>query len=253
MFRLNKPFAALALFASATSSFAASISFTGTFFNDTDVQLFTFTLNADTPGVTLRTFSYAGGVNADGASIAPGGFDTHLSLFAANGDAMNPGLSGCSLPGNPLPADPITQLCADTYYPTTDSFPGGIWSAGTYIVALSEDANAAVGNLSDGFFANAVLGLTSPANFTCQLPPEGGFQSGPTFPIDGAFCDNQTATDTLRNGHWALDILNVDSATQDTAAPEASTISFALIGIAVIAACRRSHRREPISDRGREA
>ena len=239
MFRFTKPFAVLSLLASATFSFASNLSFTGNFTNDTDVQLFTFTLNADTPGVTLRTLSYAGGVNADGAVVASGGFDTHLNLFAANGDAMNPGLSGCSLPGSPLAADPITELCADTYYPTTNSFPGGLWSAGIYIVALSEDANAAVGNLSDGFFANAVMGLTSPANFTCQLPPDGGFQSGPTFPVNGAFCDNQTSTDTLRNGHWALDITNVDSATQDGAVPEASTISFALIGIAVIAARRR--------------
>jgi hypothetical protein len=48
---------------------ADTFSFTGRFTHDTDVQFFTFTLLNDTPGVALRTWSYAGGTNAAGQAI----------------------------------------------------------------------------------------------------------------------------------------------------------------------------------------
>src|SRR5258706_16289448 len=60
---------------------ADTFSFTGTFTHDTDGQFFTFTLLNDTPGVALRTWSYAGGTNAAGHAILGGGFELYLSFF----------------------------------------------------------------------------------------------------------------------------------------------------------------------------
>jgi len=210
------------------------ISFTGTFDNDTDLQFFTFTLLNPTPDVTLRTWSYAGGTNSAGQAIPSGGFEPYLSLYAADGTQMNPGISGpCTVPptGNPISdllPDPTTHVCADVYYPTTRSFPAGIWGAGTYTVVLSIFANPGIGNLSDGFFAEQVLGLTPPSNFTCGPAYQG---SPPTIPADQPFCD-EFVSGVQRSGHWALDILNVDSATGPSVSgvPEPNTLALALLG-----------------------
>ena len=170
-----KTFAALIFFLLiSAAAHATNFSFTGTFTHDTDLQDFTFTLASDTAGVALRTWSYAGGTNAAGQVIPSGGFEPILNLYLADGTQMNPGQSGpCTIPltGNPvadLLPDPTSGACADVYYPTTLSFPGGVWSAGTYIVVLSTFANPGIGNLSDGFFSDVVLGLPSPSNFTCE-------------------------------------------------------------------------------------
>ena len=61
---------------------ATNLSFTGTFTHDDNVQLFTFVVGAPST-VTLRTWSYAGGVNAAGATIARGGFDPILGSSTA--------------------------------------------------------------------------------------------------------------------------------------------------------------------------
>src|SRR3954454_16084961 len=138
----------------AQCAIAANISFTGSFTNDTDVQLFSFTVANPTGGVAFRTWSYTGGTNSAGTPILGGGFEPVLSLFDSDGNAMNPGPSGpCTgNTGNPLTTlapDPITGGCGDVYYPTTLSFPGGIWMPGTYTLAISMYSNPAAGNLSD--------------------------------------------------------------------------------------------------------
>jgi hypothetical protein len=228
----------------ATSSF----SFTGNFTYDTDVQLFTFTLLANTSNVSLRTWSYSGGVNAAGQTIGSGGFQPILDLYLADGTQMNPGPAGpCTVPttGNALTdllPDPTTQECSDVYYPTTLSFPGGVWQAGTYIVALVEDANQGVGNLSDGFFASAVLGLPVPSNFTCQVGPIGFQGNPPTVPVTDPFCD-ESAPGVERTGAWALDFNNVDSVTAESAVPEPGTLPLCLLAAAVVFAGGRFGNR----------
>jgi hypothetical protein len=222
---------------------ATSISFTGTFAHDTDLATFTFTLLSPTAGVALRTWSYAGGTNAAGDVIPSGGFEPVLNLYMADGTQMNPGMSGpCTSPltGNPvadLLPDPTTSACGDVYYPTTLSFPGGIWSAGTYIVVLSTFANPGIGNLSDGFFADQVLGLPSPSNFTCESGSPGFQGNPPTIPTDQPFCD-EFDPGVERTGNWALDILNVDSATGPTSVPEPSTLPLVLPGVLLLFAAR---------------
>jgi hypothetical protein len=213
---------------------AASFSFTGTFSYDTDLQYFTFTLANPTAGVTLRTWSYAGGTNAAGDVIPAGGFEPLLNLYGPDGTQMNPGSSGpCTSPltGDPLAdllRNPTTGACGDVYYPTTESFPGGVWDAGTYTVVLSTWANPGVGNLSDGFLA-AVQGIPVPSNFTCQVGAPGVQGSPPAFGVDQPFCD-ELNPDFQNNGNWALDILGVDSASEAGATPEPGSLSLGLLG-----------------------
>ncbi len=73
----------LSLFLLAGDASAANFSFTGTFSQDDQLELFQFT--APSALVTLETWSYAGGTNANGAVIPAGGFDPHISLFDATG------------------------------------------------------------------------------------------------------------------------------------------------------------------------
>ena len=67
-----------------SGSNAADFSFTGNFNLDNDVQLFNFSVGAPST-VTLRTWSYAGGINAAGQTIARGGFDPIQAVFNSTG------------------------------------------------------------------------------------------------------------------------------------------------------------------------
>lgn len=225
---------AVALLTPLPHAQAATFSFTGTFTHDTDVALFEFTLAQPTAGVALRTFGYAGGTNGAGTLIPAGGVEPVLSLFMADGTGMNPGQSGPC--GGVLPADPTTGACADVDYQTERSFPAGEWAAGTYTVALSSFANPAVGNLGDGFFAEVVLGIPSPGDFTCGPAYQGSAAS------DGSFCD-EYVPGTHRTGRWALDIIGVDSAVQTQPAPVPLPASFAsyALALALGALVRRRH------------
>jgi len=227
----------MAPFACATQSF----SFTGTFTSDTDIQFITFTLNSDTPGVTLQTWSYGGGTDAAGASISAGGFDLILSLFDATGQQLNPGFTGDASCTSPQVSDPTTGVCGDIFYPTTRSFPGGTWLAGTYTVAITENPNSALGFLSDGFFDNGVLGYGPDTNFTCQPGPVGFQGTPPTYPVTDPFCSELSLTE--RTGNWELDILNVDSAQLQSPTPEPASMILSAAGLAALALARRDKRR----------
>ena len=218
---------------------ASSFSFTGTFNYDTDLQFFTFTLLNPTAHVTLRTYSYACRTNAAGQVILSGGFEPYLNLYMSDGTQMNPGVSGPC--GGVLPPDPVTGACGDVNYPTTLSFPGGLWSPGTYTLVLSTFANPGVGNLSDGFFASVVLGQPVPSNFTCQVGPVGYQGNPPTVGVDQPFCD-EFDPGVQRTGTWALDILNVDDASQ---MPEPGSAGLAVLGSGLLLAAgyRRRQRR----------
>ena len=215
---------------------AASFSFTGTFNYDTDVQYFTFTVNAPTPEVTFRTWSYSGGTNFAGASIPAGGFEPLISLFDATGNEMNPQSSGpCTGDtGNPLTTlapDPVTGACADVYYPTSHAFPGTPWDPGTYTLALSLYSNPAVGStLGDGFLI-PLQGFPVPSNFSCMDGGPGVQGDPPTVSVDAPFCD-EWLPGTERTGAWALDILNVDGATElpSASAPEPGTWALCALG-----------------------
>jgi hypothetical protein len=194
----------LALAVFATGAQATDLSFTGNFNHDNDVQSFTFTVSG-TSAVTLRSWSYAGGVNAHGDTIARGGFDPILALFDSTGtrldeqdDAHCPAVAG----------DAVTGRCYDVKY-TNDL------AAGTYTVTIQQFDNFAVGShLADGFEFDGVANQN--------------FRNG--------FVD---AAGDKRDSHWAFDILNVDTAVVVPPADVPEPASLVLLGIGALAMVRR--------------
>ena len=159
--------------AAASSASATDFSFTGTFAADNDVQFFDFSVGADSL-VTLRTWSYAGGVNAAGQNIARGGFDPILSLYdLGTGDRVGQNDDGgCGQ----VAADAVSGRCWDTLFQSN-------LTAGNYRVAVSQFANFGPDHIPGAF----------PGSGTHDF-------------ID--FVGNQ------RDAHWAFDVLNVADATQ---------------------------------------
>lgn len=189
---------AACILAAPTFASATNFSFTGNFAHDDDVQLFTFTVG-DPSDVTLLTWSYAGGTNANGEIIAAGGFDPILALFDSTGMKIGENDDGTSAQ---VPADPVTHRHFDTFLDAM-----GL-ASGTYTVSVAEYPNFAGANLSDGF-ANAGQG-----DFTAS-----------------SRCSRfEDASNHCRDGHWAFDILNVNSAAT-TAVPEPATLT--LLGLSL--------------------
>jgi hypothetical protein len=197
------------------SSFAHAdnFSFTGNFTQDDNVQTFNFSVGAPS-SVTLRTWSYAGGVNAAGQVIARGGFDPILALFTSTGALINQNDDGgCSL----VAQDAVSGQCWDTFLTAN-------LAAGNYTVSVMQYNNFAIGpNISNGFIRDGQ------GNFTGPLTGHPG----------GSFWD---VANTQRDNHWAFDILNVQQATQ-TPAPEPSTPLLLLSGLAGVAAYIRKRNQ----------
>lgn len=204
-----KKIAALLLFCViGTSAHAANFSFTGEFRYDNDVQLFDFTVGS-TSEVSLRSWSYAGGVNAAGQTISRGGFDPILAVFDANGKKIAEQDDGqCAL----VAADSVTNECWDTFFTTT-------LAAGTYTASIQQFDNFANGSLLAGFDYDGVQHRQ--------------FRNG--------FVD---AAGDKRGAAWAFDILNVNAAElpPPSEVPEPTSIallSAALLGMSVM------RRRKP--------
>jgi hypothetical protein len=199
--------AALALLGATVSANAitANFSFTGSFVNDNDVQLFNFTVGAASPDVILRTWSYAGGVNAAGETIAEGGFDPILAVFNGAGTFINQNDDG----GAHVAADSITGAHFDTYLDL------GALAVGSYTVSVMQYNNFANGPaLANGFAKDGAANIA----FTHTLFGHPG----------GLFWD---ATDHERTANWAFDILGVQQATQNGVPDGGSTV--ALLGLAL--------------------
>jgi hypothetical protein len=192
--------AATAMIALAAPAAATDFSFVGTFGGDDDVILFNFTVGAPST-VTLRTYSYAGGVNAAGAAIARGGFDPTLALYNSAGSWIAGNDDGLAN----VPADPATNEHFDNYL-------SQLLGPGSYTVAISQ---------WDNYAPNLV-----------------------TTPFPGS--DQTGFTDILakgpRDGHWALDVLNVDSAFQ-IGVPEPATWGLMIAGFGMTGAMLRRRRQ----------
>jgi len=170
---------------SASLTAPGAFSFTGAFTHDDQVNLYNFML-LHSATVTIRTLGYAGGINSASQGIAPGGLDPMISLFDASGAQYQLGANddgGCF----DVPADP-NGACLDSLLVSP------LLPAGGYILSLTESPNSALGpTFADGF------ALAGAGDFTCPMFVGTG----------GAFCDSTTSQ---RDGHFALDIYNVDSA-----------------------------------------
>jgi hypothetical protein len=192
---------------------ALDFSFTGAFGLDEDVQLFTFTADG-VSAVTLRSYSYAGGTQADGNIVPTGGFDPILNLFDSTGALILQ--QDDDLQDNAIcdgSSDPNTGECWDV-------FSVQVLPAGNYTVALTQYDNYANGpNLSDGFLE------AGQGNFTGAL-------AGCS---NGSFCDvSGDAPFDNRTNEWAFDILGVQ-----TAVPEPTTATLVALGLGALGMIRR--------------
>jgi len=100
--------------------------------------------------MTAITFSYGGGVNGSGASIAEGGFQPYLSLFNGSGAFLASTFFGVTCPAG-ANINSISGACFDV------SLDGGVLAPGTYQIAMSSFINLSLaenfgsGTLADGF------------------------------------------------------------------------------------------------------
>jgi hypothetical protein len=201
---------------------AADFSFRGSFERDDEVQLFNFTVGA-LSDVTLRTYSYAGGTQADGTVVPRGGFDPILALFDATGALIGQNDDGAS-PN--VPVDPVTNRTYDTFLQVA-------LAPGNYTVAVMQFNNFAVSpNLANGFTRQGQGNFTSTAFLAspnCGQP---------------AFCD---FTGNGRTNAWAFDILNVSAAVEvpidptdpTTPIPEPLTLGGTLLAFGGLVTARR--------------
>jgi hypothetical protein len=211
---LNLVCACLAL--GLSENLASASSFQGAFSTDDQVQLFSFTLNSIAT-ITLQTFGYAGGTNANNTVIPAGGFDPILTVFNSAGVETafnNDGTCGQVGTG--------AGGCLDSYLQLVNL------AVGTYTLALTENDNTAIGpNISNGF-SEAGNGDFTGGIFGCS---------------NGVFCD---AAGDNQNGNWAVDIVGVTS----SIAPEPGTLGLLGTGCAAVFGAlllkRRKINRQPI-------
>jgi hypothetical protein len=193
-------------------AFASNFSFQGNFILDNDLQEFLFTI-ANPGTVTMQTWSFAGGTNANGTIIPAGGFAPVLALFDSTGTIVGNFDQGGVAPAGcgPRNIDPVSGFCLDAFL--SDSL-----GAGDYILVLSQQDNVPLSQmLSDGY----------------QHDGDPNFANGFN---DFGF---------PRTSAWAVDIVSVDRASEVTGVPEPCSALALFTGLAWLAGLglKRNSRR----------
>jgi hypothetical protein len=146
--RVFSLFIAIGLISGSAS--AANFSFIGNLNQDDSVQEFNFEVEGVAREVTLRTWSFAGGTNAEGQVIKNGGFDPVVSLFNSS--------TGARVSFNDdsgLVIDPLAGAAWDSFLATN-------LSAGNYTATVTQFQSFPAGSsLADGFTGSAAGNFNS--------------------------------------------------------------------------------------------
>jgi hypothetical protein len=198
----------------------SNFSFEGIFLTDDQVELFDFTLTAPET-VTFQTWGYGGGTNAAHTIVQPDGFESLLTWFGSDGSYIN---------------NSSTCGAGNTYQGAClDAFGQIPLTAGTYTLALTQSGN----------FANCAAGF--PGDLGCGFSEAGlgNYTPGTTGdPGCTAFCGT---FGTQEDGHWAVDILNVNSASIPGSTPEPATVLLGGCGLALIGLAKRRVARKSVA------
>lgn len=217
MRRIRKLTLLITLMSVPLVSRASNFTLPGIFTADDNVQLFSVSLTAPA-AVDFRTYAYGGGTTSTATVIAPGGFDTILTLFSASGvfiDANDDGM-GANV-------DRSTGMAGDARITAN-------LAAGSYILALTQYDNFSLGALADGFAETGHPNFTADPSFTT-----GGACAG------NLFRDISGTAGRCRTGNWTVDFVNVASVSPLTAAPEPSALLLAGLGLILLLISRFRH------------
>jgi hypothetical protein len=197
------------LVSGASAGYSETISLTGTFTHDDDVQLFLYTVQ-NQGAVTIFTTSFA-----------TGGFAPILTLFDASGNFLFANTGSLTNDCVNNATDPVTGACWDARL--TEFANNGT----QFILALTEDDNASIfqNKLSDGFTEQGN------GNFTGEPP------FGP--PTGGSFL---LSSGVQRTADWAVTFQSTDPTLSVQAVPEPSTVALLLTGASLIGIGRRSRK-----------
>ncbi|MCU1382781.1 MAG: sorting protein [Acidobacteria bacterium] len=183
---------------SPAPAFATSVSLAGVLPTSADTFTTTFSL-ASASDVLIQTWSFGGGVNAQGDLISTGGFDPLIALFAGTGAsativldaANNPLFSADNFPGfeGTCPPANMADIGGQAVCGDARLFVPGL-AAGTYTLLLS-DANYFPAAINPGppdysTIADGFVDFTNDVFQTCAVAPD--------FPC------------AERTGNWALDL-----------------------------------------------
>jgi hypothetical protein len=106
-----------------------------------------------TSTMTAITFSYGGGVNGNGVTIAQGGFEPYVSLFDSSGDFLASTYYGTTCPPG-ANTNTVSGQCYDV------GLDGGVLTPGSYQIAITDFENMSFAeNLGTGTLADGFIGL----------------------------------------------------------------------------------------------
>ena len=194
---------------------AETVSYTGILANAEDSFAVAVNVGANST-VTLQTYGFSGGVNAAGATIAPGGFDPFVGFFSGTGDTalfiggtsdiLTNDTPGCP-PAGTVTVGSVQGQCGDVAL----SFSG--LQAGTYTVLLTdgEYLPSAVFENSPAFLGDGFIDLTGGVFQTC---------------VDEENCNTDTAA-------WALDVTGAKESAPSPV-PEPTSLDLVVTGAMLV-------------------
>jgi hypothetical protein len=217
------------LLALAGSTFADSSSFTGTLANSTDTVSLVFSVAGSSgENITIQTWSFGGGVNAAGQTIAAGGFDPFVGIFSGTGSAATIVTDGL---GDPFgTSDALSNFAGFVGCPPagTVNIGGSVCGdvtmqlsllPGTYTLLLSDALYIPNAVFDNGTLGEGFSDFTGGALQTCNTDSSGA-----------TTCANDTA-------NWAVDLTTSGGTTVPT--PEPGALCLLAGGLCALELSRR--------------